>query len=140
MSEYLCYSYSSCLSQEEENEINERVSQSQEQLYKGFNKGLKVSLIVYSIYSLTTTIVHANDQCPGVDPAPNKSPSSAPRRNGKELVKPKPGFKPVYARAKGVAIGGAGGICTAALQSGDFVLELMCAIVLIGVGVINNRE
>ena len=140
MSGYLCYSYSSCLSQEEENEINERVNQSQEQFYKGFNKGLKVSLMVYSIYSLTTTVVHANDQCPEVDPRPNKSPSLAPRRNGKELVKPKPGFKPVPAGARGVAIGGAGGVCTAALQSGDFVLGLMCAILLIGVGVINNRE
>ena len=132
MSGYLCYSYSSCLSQEEENEINERVIQSQEQFCKGFNKGLKVSLMIYSIYSLTTRVVYANDQCP----EPTKSPS--PR--GKELVKPKPGFKPVPAGAKGVAIGGAGGVCTAALQSGDFVLGVMCAILLIGIGIINNRE
>ena len=136
MSGYLCYSYSSCLSQEEESEINERVFQSRELFCRGFNKGLKVSLMIYSIYSLTTTVVHANDQCP----EPDKSPSPAPRRRGKELVKPRPGFKPVPAGAKGVAIGGAGGVCTAALQSGDFVLGVMCAILLIGIGIINNRE
>ena len=133
MSGYLYYSYSSCLSQEEENEINERVIESQEQFCKGFNKGLKVSFIIYSIYLLTTTVVDANDQCP----EPAKSPSS---ESGKELVKPKPYFKPVPAGVKGVAIGGVEGVCTAALQIGDFILGLMCAMLLIGIGVINNRE
>ena len=61
-------------------------------------------------------------------------------RRIRELVKPKPGFKPLPAGSKGVTIGGVGGVCTAVLQSGDFILGLMCAMLLIGIGVINNRE
>jgi len=117
MSTYLAYSYSSCLTEEEKNKINERVNKSQEQFYKGFNKGFKVSLMVYSIYSLTTTVAHTSDQCPTNDTTstPAKANPSLP---GKEVVKP----KPVPPRA-----------------SGDFVLGVMFAILLIGIGIINNR-
>ena len=132
MSLYLAYCYSSCLTEEEENRINERVSQSQEQFYRGFNKGLKFSLMAYSIYSLTTRVAYAVDQCPEPDPTPAKCP------RGKEIAKP--GFKPVSPAAQGAAIGGATGVCGAALQSGDFIYGLLCAIFLIGVGIVNNRE
>ena len=139
MSGYLAYSYSICLTKEEENEINQRVFKSQKEFSRGLNIGLKMSLTLYSIYSLTTRPAYASDSCPTTDRVPSQA--NAPEPN-KAVVKPKakPGFKPVPAGAKGVAIGGAGGVCTAALQSGDFVLGLMCAILLIGIGVINNRE
>ena len=146
MSSYLAYSYSIGLTKEEENKINERVYYSQEQFYQGFNKGLKLSLMAYSIYSLTTTVAYAsdacpvNDQCPAPSQVPSKSPSSAPRRQQKQLAKPQPGFKPVAPGVKGVAIGGATGVCTAALQSGDFIYGFLCAILLVGIGWVNNRE
>ena len=140
MSSYLAYSYSVGLTKEEENKINEKVNYSQKKFYQGFNKGLKVSLMVYSIYSLTTSVAYASDQCPESNPTPTKSPSSAPGRNQKQLVKPKPGFKPVAGSVKGTAIGGATAVCGAALQSGDFVYGFLCAMLLVGIGWVNNRE
>lgn len=141
MSGYLAYSYSICLTKEEENEINRRVVESQKELSRGFNTGLKMSLTLYSIYSITTRAAYASDSCPTTDTCPVPSQANGSQPN-KAVVKPKPkpGFKPVPAGAKGVAIGGAGGVCTAALQSGDFVLGLLCAGLLIGIGIINNRE
>jgi hypothetical protein len=137
MSLYLAYSYSSCLTKKEENKINERVHYSQEQFYQGFNKGVKFSLMAYSIYSLTTTVAYASDQCPSTDTCPSPANPPAP---GTDVVKPKPGFKPLPSAAKGAAIGGATGVCGAALQSGDFIYGLLCGLLLVGIGWVNNRE
>ena len=60
MSSYLAYSYSIGLTKEEENKINERVYYSQEQFYQGFNKGLKLSLMAYSINSIFCFLSFAN--------------------------------------------------------------------------------
>ena len=136
MSGYLSYSYSICLTKEEENEINQRVVESQKEFSRGLNIGIKMSLTLYSIYLLTSRTAYASDNCPTTDRTSSQVNAPEPNR-AVVKPKPKPGFKPVPAGAKGVAIGGAGGVCT---QSGDFVLGLMCAILLIGIGVINNRE
>jgi len=146
MSLYLGYGYSVNLTQEEKNEIDERVSYSRERFYAGFNVGLKYSLIGYSIYSLATRPALASDtpptsdSCPASTPKVDPAPVDAKPVPDRQLIKPKPGFKPLTSRDKGLLVGGATGVCTSALQSGDFISGLLCAILLIGLGLINNRR
>jgi hypothetical protein len=48
-------------------------------------------------------------------------------------------FKPLPEGTKGAYVGGASGICGAALQSGDFFLGLACAFLLVVGGIVTNR-
>ena len=118
MSSYLAYSYSTCLTEEEGNKINEKVRESQKEFCRGANDGFKVGLTVYSIY-LTTRGAHASDQCP----PPKNSPVPAPET---AVAKPKPGFKPLKLRQLGAATNAGGTICVVAIGSGDYLLGAAC--------------
>lgn len=52
----------------------------------------------------------------------------------------KPGFKPLSDGTKGTYVGGARGICAAALQSRDFYIGVAYAFLLIVGGIVVNRE
>ena len=133
MSSYLAYSYSSCLTEEEENKINERVSESQ----KEFIKGANTALMLYSIYSLTTSAANASDSCPSTDRAPSQANAPAPNN---AVAKPKPGFKPVPEKHKVAAGTGALSICGAFFGSGDYLLGLGCVGMAFIMMKILNRE
>ena len=141
MSSYLAYSYSSCLSKEEEEIMNEKVSESRKEFSRGVSDGFKICLTVQSLYSLTTRAAYASDQCPNSSgPAPAKSPSSAPRRNGKELLKPKPGFKPLTRRQLGASTSASGTICAIAIASGDYLLGGACMmLVFVFLNIVNRN-
>lgn len=130
MTSYLAYSYNVGLTKKKQLKIDKKAKKSRKDFSKGFIKGANLSLAAYSLYSLATSAAYAEDLC---------SSSPKPPEPVKDIAKPKPGFKPLSPGTKGVAISEAGGVCTAALQSGDFILGLMFAILLIGIGVINNR-
>ena len=133
MSSYLAYSYSSCLDEEEEKTINERVSNSQREFCRGVNDGFKVCLTVYSLYSLTTRAVHASDKCP----TPKNSPGPAP---GIEVAKPKPGFKHLTRRQLGASTSAGGTICAIALASGDYLLGGACiGLIFVFLNIVNRR-
>lgn len=92
--------------------------------------------MAYSIYSLTTTVAYASDQSPSTNTCP--SPANPPTL-GTDVVKPKPGFKLVPA-AKSAVIGKTTSVCSTILQSGDFIYGLLCGLLLVGIGWLNNRE
>jgi hypothetical protein len=77
MSAYLAYSYSINLTDEEKIKINSRVERSKKDFSKGFQKGMKISLSMYSIFLLVkytaVTLVHAND-VPAGTPDPSVCP------------------------------------------------------------------
>ena len=136
MSAYLAYSYSTCLTEKEQYEIDKKVKESREEFCKGFSTGTQISLSVYFAYLLAATAVHAKDTCP--DPGKVAPPAN----NGAVQPAPsnRPGFKPLSEGTKGIFIGGASAICAAALQSGDFFLGLSCAALLVIEGIIVNRN
>ena len=137
MSGYLAYSYSCGLTKDKKIEIDKRVKESQKEFLRGANAGFKISLTFYSIHSLTTRIANASDQRPTSNTCPSSAPNNKPTTG---VVKPKPGFKPVPGAVKDTAIGGATVVCGAALQSGDFIYGSLCAMLLIGISWVNNRE
>ena len=136
MSGYLAYSYSTGLTKDEEIEIQERVTKSQQEFGRGFRKGMTFSLTVYSVYSLTTSVAHASD----VPAGDINGPAAVPKETS---VAPKPdsrpGFKPLGDGPKGAFIGGASTICATALQTGDFYLGLACAGLLVIGAIVVNR-
>lgn len=104
------------------------MTKSQQQFCKGFLRGTKISLSIYSVYSLLTAAAYAADSCPdSVELAP-----APPANNGGS----QPGFKPLSEGTKGAFVGGSSAICGA---SGDFILGLMCAFLLVAAGIIINR-
>jgi hypothetical protein len=132
MSAYLAYSYSINLTDEEKIKVDSRVEKGRKDFSKGFQKGMKVSLSMYSIFLLvksTTTLVHAAGT-----PDFNVHPEPVV-----PVAKPKPGMKPLNEKARGAFVGGSSAICGAALQSGDFALGLACAFLLVVGGIIINR-
>jgi hypothetical protein len=138
MSAYLAYSYSINLTNEEKIKVDSRVEKGRKDFSKGFQKGMKVSLSMYSIFLLvksTTTLVHAVD-VPAGTPDFNVHPEPGPVV---PVAKPKPGMKPLNEGVKGAFVGGSSAICGAALQSRDFALGLACAFLLVVGGIIINR-
>jgi hypothetical protein len=136
MSAYLAYSYSINLIDEEKIEIDSRVEKGRKDFGKGFQKGMKVSLSMYSIFLLvksTATLVHAGD-VPAGTPDFNVRPEPGPL-----VPVAKPGMKPLNEGVKGAFIGGSSAICGAALQSGNFALGLACAFLLVIGGIVINR-
>ena len=133
MSAYLAYSYSTNLTRKEQTERDEKTKKSREEFSKGFVRGISFSLAAYSLYSLTTFAAYAAD---------SNVPATTPRDTGAVKSKPtsKAGFNPLSDTTKGVFVGGAGSICAAALQSGDFYLGLACAFMLIVGGIVMNRQ
>lgn len=148
MSSYLAYSYSACLTEKEQTEIDKKVKKSQEEFGRGFLRGTQISMLMYSLYLLRATAVHAEDAGIGkgqveppkgqVEPpkgriAPPKGKVPPPADTG--VVQPVPGNTPGFKRlsdgSKGAFVGGASAICGAALQSGDFYLGLACALLLV---------
>lgn len=87
--------------------------------------------MAYPIYSLTTTVAYTNDQCPSTDTCLYLANSSV---RGTDVVKPKPGFKPVLPAARSAPIVGTTNVCGATLQSGDFIYGLLCVLLLVGIG------
>ena len=51
----------------------------------------------------------------------------------------KPGFRPLDHKVKGLFVGSATGVCSAALQSGDYLLGMACATLCLVAGIIMNR-
>jgi hypothetical protein len=138
MSVYLAYSYSTNLTDEERIKVDSRVEKSREDFSKGFQKGMKVSFSMYSIFLLvksTTTLVHAVD-VPAGTPDFNVHPEPG---LVVPVAEPKPGMKPLNEGTKGAFVGGSTAICGAALQSGDFALGLACAFLLVVGAIIMNR-
>ena len=142
MSAFLAYSYSACLSEKEQSEIDQQVQKNRKEFCRGFEKGIKISITVYSIYRLAgANSAYAADSCPD----PGKAVPAVPENNG--IVEPvpapanqvKPGFKPLTDGTKGAFVGGASAICGAALQSGDFYLGVACAFLLVVGGIVINR-
>ena len=88
------------------------------------------------MYLLATAPAYAADSCPDSGhsvPAPPADNGVAP------APAPKPGFKPLSDGPKGAFVGGASAICGSALQSGDFLLGLICAALLVAGGILINR-
>jgi len=132
MSAYLAYSYSINLVEEERIRIDSRVEKGRNDFGKGFQKGIKVSLSMYSIFLLVKSTAHAADVPAGtpdfnVCPEPSVVPVA------------KPGMKPLSEGTKGAFVGGSSAICGAALQSGDFALGLACAFLLVIGAMVVNR-
>jgi hypothetical protein len=140
MSAYLAYSYSINLTDQEKILVDSRIEKSRKDFSKGFQKGMKVSLSVYSIFLLvksTATSVHAADVPDGTSDS-NVSPNVCPEP-GALVPAAKPGMKPLDGNIKGTFVGGATAICGAFFQSGDFMLGLTCAVLLVVGGIIINR-
>ena len=127
MSAYLAYSYSINLIKEERIKIDSRVEKGRNDFGKGFQKGIKVSLSIYSILLLVKSTSYAADVPADVCPEPSVVPVS------------KSGMKPLNEKTKGAFVGGSSAICGAALQSGDFALGLACAFLLVIGAIIINR-
>ena len=136
MSLYLGYSYSSCLSKEEEEEINKRVRESRKEFCKGASDSLKVCLTIQSIYSLTTQAAYASDQCPNT---PGQVPANTPAKDVAK-PKPKPGFKPLTRRQVGASTSAGGTICAIAIASGDYLLGGACImLVFVFLNIVNRN-
>jgi hypothetical protein len=135
MSSYLAYSYSANLTEEEQATIDKYVKKSREEFGTGFQKGLQISVSVYSLYRFSTpAAAHAAEIAPDLCPAPADNPGAV-----KPAPNSKPGFQPLHEGAKGTFVGGAGAVCAAALQSGDFALGVACAALLVVAGIVINR-
>lgn len=99
MTASLAYSYSACLSEKEQAEIDQQVKENR---CRGFEKGITISISVYSIYALArATSAYAADSCP--------DPGKIPENNGavQPAPQPKPGHKPLGEGPKGAFVGGA---------------------------------
>jgi hypothetical protein len=127
MSAYLAYSYSKRLNENEGAAIDKEVCRSREEFFRGFKTGTQVSILIYSLYQLTSA-----------KPA-HASPADKYPDPNQVAPKAKPGHKPLSEGTKGTFVGGASAICAAALQSGDFYLGLACAFLLIIGGIVINR-
>lgn len=138
MSSYLAYSYIIGLTKKEWDEIDLRTKKSREEFSRGFSTGTTISLaayFAYSVYSLCAPsaayaiepIVKPDSPMPEVAPAPT------------EVAPTQPGFKPLSKGSRGAYIGAVTTICGVASQSGDFLLGLACAGLLIVGGIVINR-
>lgn len=136
MSAYLAYSYSFCLTEKEQTEIDKKVKKNQEEFCRGFRTGSQISLAVYSAYLLTATTAQAKDMCPD----PGKIAPPADSGAVQPMPNNAPGFKPLSEGTRGTFIGRASAVCAATLQSGDFLLGLSCAALLVVGGIIVNRK
>ena len=128
MSGYLAYKYSACLTKNEQDKIDQETKKNKEEFFRGFKTGTQVSILIYSLYQLTSAKpAHASpaDKCPD----PNQVAPNA-----------KPGHKPLSETTKGTFVGGSSAICAAALQSGDFYLGVAFAFLLVIGGIIINRS
>lgn len=67
MSSYLAYSYSICLSEKEQVEIDKKVKKTQEKFRRGFIKDAQISLSIHFVYSLMTAAAYAADSSPNPD-------------------------------------------------------------------------
>ena len=138
MSAFLAYSYSAYLSEKEQAEIDKQVKKNRKEFCRGFEKGIKISIIVYSIYGLAgANSAYAADSCPD----PGKAVPAVPENNGSVQPAPqaKPRHKPLGEGPRGAFVGGASAICGAALQSRDFYLGVSCAFLLVIGGIVINR-
>lgn len=68
-------------------------------------------------------------------PTPNKEVAIA-----KPALKNRPGFRAIDDVPRSAFVGGASGICADALQSGDFLLGLACAGLLVIGSIVLNRN
>jgi hypothetical protein len=87
-----------------------------------------LSISVYSVFSLVKP-AHATD-VPDFNLCPNPG-ALAP------FIKR--GTKPLSGESKGVFVGGATAICGSFSQSGDFMLGLSCAILIVVGAIVINR-
>jgi hypothetical protein len=128
MSAYLAYSYSINLTEEERIEIDSKVKKSRNNFTKGFQKGIKLSLLTYSILLLLKSTAYAGDLPPHVpaDVCPEPPVS-------------KPGMKPLNEKTKGAFVGASSTICATALQTGDYALGIACAFLIVIGAIIINR-
>lgn len=142
MSALLAYSHSACLSEKKQAEINQQVKKNRKEFCRGFEKGTKISITIYSIYRVAgANSAYAADSCSD----PGKVVPAVPENHGAVQPQPapahqvKPGFKPLSEGPKGAFVGGASAVCGAALQSGDFYLGAACAFLLVVGGIVINR-
>ena len=140
MSAFLAYSYSACLSEKEQAEIDQQVKKNRKEFCRGFEKGIKISITAYSIYRLAeANSAYAADSCPDLGKAVPAAPENQGVVQPAPAQKVRPGFKPLTDGTKGAFVGGASAICGAALQSGDFYLGVACAFLLVVGGIVINR-
>ena len=142
MSAFLAYSYSACLSEKEQAEIDQQVKKNRKEFCRGFTEGTKIALTIYSISRLVeANSAYAVDQCPD----PGKGVPAVPENRGAVQPQPtlanqvRPGFRPLNEGPRGAFVGGASAICRAALQNSDFYLGLSCAFLLVVGALVINR-
>lgn len=135
---FLASSYSAYLSKKEQAEIDQQVKKNRKEFYRGFEKGIKISISVYSIYALArATAAYTSDSCPDL----RNIVTAGPENNGsvQPSLQAKPGYKPLNKGIRGTFVGGTSAICGAALQSGDFYLGVACAFLSVLEGIVINR-
>jgi hypothetical protein len=132
MPAFLAHFYSLKLTNEKKVKADSQVKKSRKDFNKGFRKGMKVSFSLYSIFLLikyTATPVHAADV-----PEFNTCPEP-------EAVVPvvRPGMQPLNEVVKGAFVGGSTTVCAAFFQSGDFLIGLACAILVVTGAIVINK-
>lgn len=133
MSSYLAYSYTRNLTTKERDEIDLRTKKSREEFSRGFATGINISVAVYSVYSL-----FAPKAAYALEPIV-KPDSTVPEGTPAQAAPAQPGFKPLSDGSRGAFIGAVSMICATAAQSGDFLLGLACAGLLVIGGIVVNR-
>jgi len=123
---------------QEKTDVDLQIKKNRQEFIRGFRRGMKISVSIYSILILFQSTIAANasdipHQAPDRDLVPvNPIPVGL-------VPIPKPGMKPLSATTKGAFVGGASSICTAAIQSGDFLLGFGCAMLFVIAGILMNR-
>ena len=141
MSAYLAYLYSVNLKDEERIKVDSRVKDGQKDFSKGFKKGMILSLSMYPIFLLVqpVTAVDVPPGKPDLNVSPEPAPTAPPGNPGAVAPFVKGGTTPLGQGVKGTFVGGAGSICAAFFQSGDFLLGLSCAFLIVIGAVVINR-
>jgi hypothetical protein len=157
MSIHLTYSYTTNLTTKEKTDVDLKVKKNREEFLRGFRKGMKMSISIYSILTLLqSTIIAANASdiplpSPPGNPVPgypvpvpmpgNPVPVPVPGNPVPVGLVPilKPGMQPFSAATKGAFVGAGTAICSAALQTGDFALGFSCAMLVVIAGIVMNR-
>jgi hypothetical protein len=121
MDAFLSYPVSTLLSPEQELEIDERTQKARENFCRGFVKGTSLSLLVYSLYSIGTSSAYASEHPkPATPVATEQIPIQSMSLN-----------KTFSDMTKSCFRGGTGLVCLSAVRSGDYILGLSSAILVV---------
>jgi hypothetical protein len=146
MSIHLTYSYTTNLTTKEKTDVDLKVKKNREEFLRGFRKGMKMSISIYSILTLLQSTIIAANASDIPLPSPPGNPVPMPGNPVPGYPVPvglvpilKPGMQPFSAATKGAFVGAGTAICSAALQTGDFALGFSCAMLVVIAGIVMNR-